>query len=73
MVAAGVCLAGRARALTTEVATKLFWANVAFVGIAAIPVTWLVFTLHCTGRERLLHGWGLALLSVEPALAVALA
>ncbi len=57
----------------TDLPTKLFWANVQYLVYAALPLAWLALVLQCTGRGAWLTPGRLALLAVEPAVAVVLA
>lgn len=45
---------------------KLFWWQVKYIGIAAVPTMWLVFALEYTGHDRWLTPRVLALLFVVP-------
>ncbi len=45
---------------------KVLWAKVEYLGIAILPVAWLVFALHYAGRERWLTPRNLALVAIEP-------
>lgn len=38
--------------ISDELATKLFWANVQFIGIAILPVAWLAMVVEYTGRAK---------------------
>ncbi|MAG37524.1 MAG: hypothetical protein CL878_14910 [Dehalococcoidia bacterium] len=58
--------------LATDLAAKVQWANAKYIGIAAVPVAWLVFVLQFTGRERWLTRRIWSLLSIEPVLVVLL-
>lgn len=53
--------------------TKLFWANLRWIGVVVIPVAWLLFSLEYTGRDRYVRPRYVALLAVVPALTVAFA
>jgi PAS domain S-box-containing protein len=57
----------------TSVAAKLFWIDLGWVGVATIPVAWLLFALEYTGRDRYVRPRYVALLSVVPAVTVVLA
>ncbi len=57
----------------TDLPTKLFWANVQYLVYAALPLAWLALVLQYTGRGAWLTPRRLALLAVEPAIAVVLA
>lgn len=50
------------------VSTKLFWNNIAWVGIAIIPVAWLLFSLEYAGRDRMLNSDYIGLIAVIPLL-----
>lgn len=50
----------------------VFWAKVEYLGIVAIPVLWVAFTLQYTGRGQLLKPRYLALLSVVPLITLLL-
>nr|WP_241432045.1 histidine kinase N-terminal 7TM domain-containing protein [Haloferax mucosum] len=52
---------------------ELFYARLALVGAAILPTLWLVFALVYAGEDQLLTRRMLSFLSVEPALAIALA
>jgi PAS domain-containing protein len=49
-----------------DLAAKVFWAKVEYLGIAAVPLAWLVFALRYTGREGWLTRRNLALLAALP-------
>ncbi|UVE49391.1 PAS domain S-box protein [Haloferax larsenii] len=59
--------------LSTSPAGELFYARIAWVGAATLPTFWLVFSLVYAGEDQLLTRRVVAFLSVEPALAIALA
>lgn len=46
----------------------LFWANVEYLGVVAVPAAWLAFALAYTGRERWLSRRNLVVLAVEPVI-----
>jgi len=52
---------------------KIFWANVAYLGIVVVPAAWLVFALSYTGYRTKVTRGVLAALAIEPVLAVAAA
>ncbi len=52
--------------------TKVFWANVKYFGVVAVPFAWLCFSLQYTGREKWLTRRHLTLLTIEPALTLLL-
>jgi len=52
----------------TDLRTVLFWNNTKFLGIAFLPVAYLVFVLQYTGRERWLTPLNLALSVVVPCI-----
>ncbi len=49
---------------------SLFWKKVKYLGIVFIPVLWLTFTLHYTGREKWAQRRYVALLSLVPAICI---
>ena len=53
---------------SADLAGKLWWASVEYLGIVAVPLVWLVFTLQYTGQARWLTHRNLALLAIEPAI-----
>lgn len=55
-----------------DLATKIFWSNVNFLGIVVVPMAWLAFVLQYTGREKWLTRCHLALLAVEPLIILSL-
>lgn len=52
----------------TDLASRLFWANVQYLGIAALPVAWFLFALEYTNRTKWLVRKRIALLFVIPTL-----
>ena len=57
----------------TDLATKLFWANVQYLCYTTIPVAWLALALQISGRGEWLTRRNLALLTIEPTITVLLA
>jgi PAS domain S-box-containing protein len=55
-----------------ELAVKVFWSKVEYLGIVTVPVAWLVFALQYTGRERWLKRRRLALLALPSLLTLPL-
>ncbi len=51
---------------------KIFWNRMQFLGIAVIPLTWLVYMLHYTGHEKWVTRGNLALLAVLPVITLLL-
>jgi PAS domain S-box-containing protein len=49
-----------------DLPSKLFWGNVAYLGVVVVPVAWLAFGLQYTGREKCLTRRNVALLSIVP-------
>jgi PAS domain S-box-containing protein len=71
MVAAAVwALAYVLELHSTGLPGKLFWNDVEYLGVSALPLAWVVFALDYTGRGRWLTKRNLALLSAVPALTV---
>ncbi|MFL5806122.1 MAG: histidine kinase N-terminal 7TM domain-containing protein [Roseiflexaceae bacterium] len=52
---------------------QLFWINMCYLGIGLVPASWLVFALEYVGLGAWLTRRRLALLAIEPLLALALA
>ncbi|WP_137291264.1 sensor histidine kinase [Natronorubrum halophilum] len=52
---------------------KVFWANLRWIGVVAIPVGWLLFSLEYTGRDRYVQPRYIALLLIIPLITVVLA
>jgi diguanylate cyclase (GGDEF)-like protein/PAS domain S-box-containing protein len=48
------------------------WIRVEYIGMALVPIAWLVFTLQYTGREKWLTKRNLCMLMVEPVIALLL-
>jgi PAS domain S-box-containing protein len=55
-----------------DLATKIFWAKMKYVGIVIIPTAWLVFALQYTAREKWVTRRRAALLSVVPCVTLLL-
>lgn len=58
---------------SVDLATKVFWSQVRNIGVAVTPVAWLAFALQYTGREKWLTRRNVALLAIEPSVALLLA
>ncbi|KTG08435.1 hypothetical protein AUR64_19230 [Haloprofundus marisrubri] len=54
-------------------AAKMFWSDVQWVGVVAIPVAWVLFAMEYTGRDQYVRTKYVAALSVVPALTVVFA
>src|SRR5215212_1779418 len=52
---------------------QLFWVNMCYLGIGLVPASWLAFALEYVGLGAWLTRRRLALLAIEPLLALALA
>jgi PAS domain S-box-containing protein len=52
---------------------QLFWINMSYLGIGLVPASWLAFALEYVGLGAWLTRRRLALLAIEPLLALALA
>ena len=57
---------------TAGPAMGMFWGEIKYVGIVVVPLTWLIFALQYTGREGWVTRRALALLAVEPVVALVL-
>ena len=55
-----------------DLATKIFWAQMKYVGIVIIPTAWLVFALQYTAREKWVTRRRAALLSFVPCVTLLL-
>lgn len=49
-----------------DLKTKIFWANIMFIGVVATPLAWLIFALEYTGRRTWVNKQRLILLSILP-------
>ena len=58
---------------SSDVATKLFWAKVEYLGIVVAPMVWLILVLQYTAREKWLSRRNLILLTVMPLTTVLVA
>jgi PAS domain S-box-containing protein len=54
--------------ISTQLATKLIWAQVQYAGIVVVPVAWLVFALRYGDQTRPIRRRTLVLLSIIPAI-----
>src|SRR5215212_3278667 len=73
MVAGAVWAVAYALSLTTtESLMRIFWGEIKYLGIVAVPLAWLVFALQYTGREGWVTRRALALLAIEPGVALVL-
>ncbi|NPV81005.1 MAG: diguanylate cyclase [Firmicutes bacterium] len=52
----------------TDLKTKVFWANIEYIGIVAVPLAWFAFAIQYAGQEKWLSRRNIALLLVIPAL-----
>ncbi|MBK9713509.1 MAG: response regulator [Kouleothrix sp.] len=55
-----------------DLASKVFWSKVEYMGIVAVPVAWLAFALQFTGHERWLRPRAIALLALPSLLTLPL-
>ncbi|KAB1196570.1 MULTISPECIES: histidine kinase N-terminal 7TM domain-containing protein [Haloferax] len=58
--------------LATTASTELFYSRLAWVGAVSLPSIWLVFSLVYAGEDQHVTRQALSLLTVEPAVAIAL-
>jgi diguanylate cyclase (GGDEF)-like protein/PAS domain S-box-containing protein len=56
----------------STLAAKEFWGGVKYIGVCALPIFWLAFTLQFTGRGERLTRRLLLLLAIEPILVLTL-
>lgn len=59
--------------IAVEPGAKIYWARFEYIGIASVPVLWLLFTRQYSRREHARLGLGPAWLWIVPAATVALA
>lgn len=52
---------------------KVFWAQVEYLGITAVPVLWLIFALQYTGQSKWLTKRNLALMAILPIITLVIA
>lgn len=57
---------------SVDLALKLIWFKLQFIGGLAIPAAWLITVFAYTGRDHLIQGRTLALLAIEPVLILSL-
>ena len=57
---------------SANLASKVFWTKVQYLGIAIVPSAWLACALQYTGREKWLTRRTLALLSIVPLITLLL-
>lgn len=57
---------------TADLADRLRWGDLKYVGVSLLPPAWLVFVLQYTGRARWVTGRLLGLLVLEPAVVLLL-
>src|SRR5262245_3635287 len=55
--------------LTLE--SKLFWVQIQYIGIVAVPAAWFVFATSYAGQSRLIRPLLIGLLLIEPLLVIA--
>lgn len=60
-------------AVAVEPGAKIYWARFEYLGIATVPVLWLLFTRQYSSRDRSRPGLGPAWLWLVPAATLALA
>lgn len=51
---------------SAELATKVLWAKIEYLGIVSVPSLWLIFVLQYTGQPERLTRRNLILLTIEP-------
>ncbi len=56
-----------------DLPTKLFWAKVQYIGIATVPLCWLIFALEYAGYERWLTRRNIAGGAIIPVITILLA
>lgn len=66
------CLMSALHSLTTDIDTRILWAKIQYLGIATVPLFWLLFALDYA-RWRIMAGYRLALLWVIPLITIGMA
>jgi diguanylate cyclase (GGDEF)-like protein/PAS domain S-box-containing protein len=51
---------------SADLSTKVLWTNIQYLGVLAVPATWLALVLQYSGRGKWLTRRTLALLAIEP-------
>jgi len=59
-------LASALQLVSTDLAAKLFWSKVRYLGVVVVSTAWLILVLQHTGREKWLTRRNLILLTIEP-------
>jgi signal transduction histidine kinase len=72
LAAAGWSLGNALEFMSDDLPTKLGWVRAQYVGIVIIPLAWLAFALHYTGRERWLTHRAAIGLAVVPLVTLGL-
>ena len=57
---------------SVDLAIKVFWSQVKYLGVVTVPVSWLTFALQYTGGGQWLKPRNLALLCIEPFVTLSL-
>jgi PAS domain S-box-containing protein len=57
----------------STLAAKELWVNLSWIGVAIIPVAWLLFALEYTGQDQFVRPRYVAALSVVPAITIVVA
>jgi hypothetical protein len=52
---------------------KMFWANLQYISISAVPILWLTFALQYSGRTQWVQAKYLVPLSIVPLTSVVIA
>ena len=74
MVAIALWTFGRGlEAAALKMSWKIFWAEVEYLGIASVPVLWVIFIYQYTRRDRWLNSLTMAALWIIPVVTVAIA
>lgn len=73
MLAVAGWLVGNALEMgSVTLSTKIFWANVQYLGIVVVPVAWLAFAVQYAGRQTWLTRRNLLLLLILPTVTLVL-
>jgi PAS domain S-box-containing protein len=66
------CLAYALENVVADLAVKVFWIKIQYLGVVVIPPAWVVFSLRFTGLDRLLSGRDIVLVAAPAALTLVL-
>jgi len=67
------CLGYAMELMSTGLAAKIFWTDVQYIGVVAVPLLWMVFVCQYTNRDHWLSSNILLLMSILPVVTLILA